>query len=90
MIDELAKALCEDAGWRWGRHPVLDERYRRRVRTVLRRLREPTHQMLAKGALALCEERDAQSKRSAHSGAADLANASFRAMIDAAMNGEGK
>lgn len=46
MIDELAKALCEDAGWKWCRHPVLDERYRRRVRTVLRRLREPTPEMI--------------------------------------------
>jgi hypothetical protein len=89
MIDELAKALCEDAGWKWCRHPVLDERYRRRVRTVLRRLREPTPEMVNWGAIAALETREKQRKQLAHRGAGDEAAASFRAMIDAALGERG-
>ncbi len=87
MIDELAKAFCckSYCQKRIGGQQCFAPCYKDGVENLLRRLREPTHQMLAKGALALCEEREAQTKRSAHSGAADLANASFRAMIDAAL-----
>jgi hypothetical protein len=82
MIDELAKALCENAGWRWGRHPVLDERYRRRVRTVLRRLREPSPMMKAAAVQELSDTTVQEPKAAAWD-----ALRAYKAMIDAAMGG---
>jgi len=82
MIDELAKALCEDAGWRWGRNPVLDERYRRRVRTVLRRLRDPTPEMVHAGLEQFLTTNVKDISVNGHCGRI------FRAMIDAAIRGD--
>ena len=97
MIEECAKALCEDAGWKWGEQSLLRDRYRRRARVVFSHLdalgyavvpKEPTPGMVNSGAIAALETREAQRTASFHSGAGDEVRASFRAMIDAALEGK--
>lgn len=88
MIEECAKALCEDAGWKWGEQSLLRDRYRRRARVVFSHLddlgyavvpKEPTPGMVEAG-LGAVDENCAL-------GGVDMEDA-FRAMIDAALEGK--
>ncbi len=82
MIEECAKALCEDAGWKWGEQSFLRDRYRRRARVVFSHLddlgyavvpKDPTPGMVKSGEQLL---------------GADSVDSIFRAMIDAALEGK--
>ncbi len=83
MIEECAKALCEDAGWKWGEQSFLRDRYRRRARVVSSHIdalgyavvpKEPTPGMVEAGYVA--------------HGQQACPSEIFRAMIDAALEGK--